>query len=77
MSRQRYSDLPKPDASEGVGEWARKIKALQQQVDADEEAEHKRLQDEIAASRIARKRRSRGVVSPTTTEFGRYTWHID
>ncbi|KAF5370757.1 hypothetical protein D9758_001968 [Tetrapyrgos nigripes] len=45
---------------EGLAEWASRIKALQRQVDADEEAEHKRLEEEIAASRMARMRRSRG-----------------
>ncbi|GAW05454.1 gelsolin repeat [Lentinula edodes] len=69
-SRSRYSDLPKLDSAEGAIDWARKVRALQQQVDADEEAEYKRLQEEIAASRIARKRRSRGgFVSPTSAEF--------
>ncbi|KAJ3989956.1 hypothetical protein F5890DRAFT_979462 [Lentinula detonsa] len=69
-SRSRYSDLPKLDNADGAIDWARKVRALQQQVDADEEAEYKRLQEEIAASRIARKRRSRGgFVSPTSAEF--------
>ncbi|KIK67283.1 hypothetical protein GYMLUDRAFT_862508 [Collybiopsis luxurians FD-317 M1] len=67
----RYSDLPKPDNAEGVGEWARRIRDFQRQIDDDEEAEHKRLQEEIAASRIARKRRSKGVVSPTSADFAR------
>jgi len=57
-TRSRYS-VPRPEA--GVAEWASKIKALQQQVDADEEAEQKKLEEEIAASRLARMRRSRGL----------------
>ncbi|KAJ3844708.1 hypothetical protein F5878DRAFT_63651 [Lentinula raphanica] len=69
-SRSRYSDLPKLDNADGAVDWARKVRALQQQVDADEEAEYKRLQEEIAASRMARKRRSRGgFTSPTSGEF--------
>jgi hypothetical protein len=53
------SGLSKPDA--GLAEWTSKIKAMQRQVDADEELEQKRLTEEIAASRLARLRRSRGV----------------
>ncbi len=42
----------------GVAEWAQKIRALQRQVDEDEEEEHRKLEQEIAASRLARVRRS-------------------
>jgi len=42
----------------GLAEWTSKIKAMQQQVDADEEAEQRSLEEEIAASRLARLRRS-------------------
>lgn len=55
----RTGDYPKPE--DGIAEWASKIKAMQQQVDADEEAEQRKLEEEIAASRLARQRRSRGV----------------
>ncbi|KAK7053405.1 hypothetical protein VNI00_004031 [Paramarasmius palmivorus] len=58
-SPRRSFDIPKPE--DGLAEWTSKIRALQQQVDADEEAEHRRLEEEIAASRLARMRRSRGV----------------
>lgn len=44
----------------GLAEWAQKIRALQRQVDADEEEEHKKLEQEINASRLARVRRSAG-----------------
>jgi hypothetical protein len=60
-SRRRTgtADLPpKPEA--GLAEWTSRIKELQRQVDADEEAETKRLEEEIAASRLARMRRSTG-----------------
>lgn len=57
-SRRATFDLPKPET--GLAEWTNKIKALQRQVDADEEAEQKRLEEEIAAARRARLRRSRG-----------------
>ncbi|KAJ8077328.1 hypothetical protein PM082_001758 [Marasmius tenuissimus] len=57
-SPRRSTDLPKPE--DGLSEWTSRIRALQQQVDADEEAEHRRLEEEIAASRLARMRRSRG-----------------
>ncbi|KAJ6625514.1 hypothetical protein B0H10DRAFT_613833 [Mycena sp. CBHHK59/15] len=40
---------------------------MQRQVDADEEAEQKRLEEEIAASRLARLRRSRGLGSGSKT----------
>ncbi|KAI3618752.1 gelsolin repeat [Moniliophthora roreri] len=58
-SPRRSFDIPKPE--DGLAEWTSKIRALQQQVDADEEAEHRRLEEEIAASRLARMRRSRGI----------------
>jgi len=46
----------------GLAEWAQKIRALQRQVDQDEEEEHRRLEQGIAASRLARVRRSAGYV---------------
>lgn len=49
----------KPGES-GLAEWAQKIRALQRQVDEDEEEEHRKLEQEIAASRLARVRRSTG-----------------
>ncbi|KAN0105279.1 hypothetical protein V8E52_011193 [Russula decolorans] len=42
----------------GLAEWAQKIRTLQRQVDEDEEEEHRKLEQEIAASRLARVRRS-------------------
>jgi DNA recombination-dependent growth factor C len=57
-SRSRSIDLPKPDT--GLAEWTSKIKAMQRQVDADDEAEQRKLEEEIAASRLARMRRSQG-----------------
>ncbi|KAJ6499178.1 hypothetical protein C8R45DRAFT_1126495 [Mycena sanguinolenta] len=53
-SRTRSFD--KADA--GLSEWASKVKDMHRQVDPNEEADQKRLQDEIAASRLARQRRS-------------------
>ncbi|KAI0297170.1 hypothetical protein BC826DRAFT_177664 [Russula brevipes] len=44
----------------GLAEWAQKIRALQRQVDEDEEEEHRKLEQEITASRLARVRRSTG-----------------
>jgi hypothetical protein len=44
----------------GLAEWAQKIRALQRQVDQDEEDEHRKLEQEITASRLARVRRSAG-----------------
>ncbi|TFY58115.1 hypothetical protein EVJ58_g6618 [Rhodofomes roseus] len=56
-ARRRTLDLPsKPET--GLAEWTSKIKELQRQVDEDEEVEHKRLEEEIRASRMARLRRS-------------------
>lgn len=58
-ARRRTVEVPaKPEA--GLAEWTSKIKALQRQVDEDEEAETRRLEQEIAASRAARLRRSTG-----------------
>ncbi|KAL4260612.1 Gelsolin-like domain-containing protein [Pleurotus pulmonarius] len=57
--RMRTYEIPKPDT--GLAEWTSKIKALQRQVDADEEAEQQRLEEEISAFRAARLRRSQGI----------------
>ena len=48
-------------------EWTSKIKALQKQVDEDEEAETRRLEAEIVASRQARMRRSTNLGSRTNS----------
>jgi hypothetical protein len=55
----------KPEA--GLAEWTQRIKAMQRQVDADEEEEHRRLEDDIRRSRIARARRSTGYGSRSAT----------
>lgn len=60
---RRSVDISKPDPETGVAEWASKIKAMQKQVDADDEAEQTKLEAEIAASRLARKRRSYGAAA--------------
>jgi len=65
--RRRTFDLPKPEA--GLVERMTKVKALQRQVDADEEAEQRRLEEEIAAARRARLRRSRGAGSGDSIDF--------
>lgn len=56
-ARRRTYDIPKSDSA-GLAEWTTKIKALQRQVDEDEEAETRRLEEEIVASRMSRMRRS-------------------
>ena len=43
----------------GLTEWTNRIKAMQRQVDADDEAEQRRLEEEIMRARLARTRRSR------------------
>ncbi|KAG6887503.1 hypothetical protein C0992_012024 [Termitomyces sp. T32_za158] len=53
----------------GLAEWTNKIKAMQRQVDADDEAEQMRLEQEIAASRLARKRRSQGFGTASRTSL--------
>lgn len=55
-SRRRTYDLPKSES--GLAEWTSKIKALQRQVDEDEENETKKLEEEIRTSRMTRIRRS-------------------
>ncbi|KAI0695962.1 hypothetical protein C8T65DRAFT_664443 [Cerioporus squamosus] len=65
-ARRSTMSIPaKPDAS--LAEWTSKIKALQKQVDEDEEAETRRLEAEIAASRQARMRRSTNLGSRTNS----------
>ncbi|TBU41681.1 hypothetical protein BD309DRAFT_964723 [Dichomitus squalens] len=63
--RSTLSIPPKSDAS--LAEWTSKIKELQKQVDEDEEAETRRLEAEIAASRQARMRRSTNLGSRTNS----------
>ena len=58
------SNLPNPE--DDLTEWTNRIKEIQRAVDEDEEAEQKRLEEEIRASRLARTRRSMGMMSPTT-----------
>ncbi|KAJ7497417.1 hypothetical protein FB451DRAFT_1120918 [Mycena latifolia] len=55
------------DKPEALSEWASKIKDMRRQVDPSEEADQKRLEEEIAASRLARLRRSRGLGSGSRT----------
>jgi hypothetical protein len=43
----------------GLAEWTSRIKAMQRQVDADDEAEQRRLEEEIVRARLARTRRSK------------------
>lgn len=50
-----------------MAEWTNKIKAMQKQVDDDEEAETRRLEAEISASRQARMRRSTNMGSRTNS----------
>ncbi len=57
-SRRKTFEFPKPEAD--LAEWTTRIKALQREVDQDEELEQRRLEEEIRASRIARARRSGG-----------------
>ncbi|QRV93825.1 peptidyl-prolyl cis-trans isomerase, cyclophilin-type protein [Ceratobasidium sp. AG-Ba] len=69
--RRTYEYAHQPE--QGLQEWASRIKSIQAEVDRDEEAEQKKLEQEIAASRLARaqrreaKRLSSGM-APTTTE---------
>lgn len=66
-SRRRTYDLPKSEA--GLSEWTTKIKALQRQVDEDEENETKKLEEEIRASRMTRMRRSTTPSRPTSFDL--------
>lgn len=50
-------------SSDSVTEWSRKIREIQKEVDADEEVERKKLEDEIAASRAARASRRNTVIA--------------
>ncbi|KAL5484982.1 hypothetical protein ACEPAI_7624 [Sanghuangporus weigelae] len=55
---RRRIEVPRASADAGLAEWTSKIKAIQRDVDADEELEQRRLEEEIRASRLARTRRS-------------------
>lgn len=64
------NDLTKSEV--GLAEWASKIKAMQRQVDEDEEAEQRKLQEEIAASRLKRLRRSQMYGRSATPDIGKF-----
>lgn len=66
-SRRRTYDLPKSES--GLSEWTTKIKALQRQVDEDEENETKKLEEEIRASRMTRMRRSTLQSRPSSVDL--------
>ena len=66
-SSRRSVDFPKPETD--LAEWTSKIKALQRQVDADEENEQRRLEEEIAAARQARLRRSSRAGRPSSVDL--------
>ncbi|CAE7094479.1 unnamed protein product [Rhizoctonia solani] len=55
-TRRRTFDYSHPP-EHGLHEWASRIKSIQASVDQDEQAEQKRLEEEIVASRIARAQR--------------------
>lgn len=57
-SPTRQFETPTPEA--GLAEWTKRIKALQRDVDEDEAAEQRKLEEEIRASRLSRSRRSGG-----------------
>ncbi|KAJ6500014.1 hypothetical protein C8R47DRAFT_1110051 [Mycena vitilis] len=63
----RVRPFDKPDAGLTPSEWATKVKDMHRHTDPNEEADQKRLEDEIAASRLARLRRSRGLGSGSRT----------
>ncbi|KAI6135697.1 hypothetical protein EV401DRAFT_2203316 [Pisolithus croceorrhizus] len=74
-STSALSDSPSPQSAPTVGatsdsglaEWTTRIKEMQRQVDADEEAEQRRLEEEIVRTRLARQRRLR---SGQSGDFG-------
>ena len=72
-SRRYTVSYPKPEA--GLAEWTTKIKAIQREVDADEEAEQRKLEEEIRVSRLARSRRSTGA-NDATLETCKITSHF-
>ncbi|KAG8680602.1 hypothetical protein FRC08_016175 [Ceratobasidium sp. 394] len=53
--RRTYDYSHQPE--QGLQEWASRIRSIQAEVDRDEEVEQKRLEEEIAASRLARAQR--------------------
>ncbi|EIN11515.1 hypothetical protein PUNSTDRAFT_83145 [Punctularia strigosozonata HHB-11173 SS5] len=67
MSARRSIDVGKPEA--GVAEWASRIKELQRQVDEDDEAEQRRLEEEIAQSRMKRLSRRGQMGRPESFEI--------
>jgi hypothetical protein len=75
LSRRHTTDFPKTET--GLAEWTSRIKAMQAQVDADEEAEQKRLEEEIVASRLARLRRSHGIASGSRLDLGEYACYAE
>ena len=75
-ARRKTYDIPKSD-SVGLAEWTSKIKALQRQVDEDEEAETRRLEEDIMASRMSRMRRSTLQSRPLSYDLCESPFHLD
>ncbi|KAF8507457.1 hypothetical protein BU17DRAFT_25889, partial [Hysterangium stoloniferum] len=56
-TRRRTFDLPKSGSDADLTEWTSKVRAIQQELDQDGEAEQRRLQEEIEKSRLERAKR--------------------
>lgn len=91
--RSARFDLPSAPASatshtatdSSLSDWANKIRTLQRQVDADEEVEQCRLEEEIVRARLARQRRIKtgqsgdfgvGMHGIDSSEFSSLTWRL-
>jgi hypothetical protein len=71
-NRPHSFDIPR--AEDDLAEWASRIKAMQRQVDEDDQAEQRKLEEEIAKSRMKRLRRSQMYASrPGTPDLGMCT----
>jgi hypothetical protein len=64
-SSARTRSIPDPD--EDLANWASRIKAMQEQNEADDQAEQRKLEEEIANSRMKRLRRSQMYASRSGT----------
>lgn len=74
MESPRRPTFQSTKSQEGLSDWSSKIQELRKLVDADEETEQKKLEEEIASSRLARLRRSR-VGRTNSVDLGTRSFH--
>lgn len=70
-TRPKSFDIPR--AEDDLASWASRIRDMQRQMDEDDQAEQRKLEEEVAQSRLKRLRRSQMYASrPGTPDTGKF-----